>query len=316
MLDLQTQIVTAQTQAIAEKASRCADCQKALRSKGSKSVGYRTVFGDIAVDSRRFYHCQCSPTQAKTFSPLKSIIVGHVSPELLWLEAKWASLVSFGVTVKLLHDVLLIGKQLTAETIRRHHGQVATRLENELADERYSYIATSASARCQLPTPEGPITIGIDGGYVKSSEEGQTHFEVTVVKSIPTDRPDRYLGLVTSYDEKPRRRLHDVLREQGWQENQPVTLMTDGGDNVINLARDMAPASEHLLDWFHVTMRITVMGQYVKGLSHHSLEETNKVASLLRQIKGFLWNGNTREAQMAINDLVDETVKVLILSDI
>ena len=28
----------------------------------------------------------------------------------------------------------------------------------------------------------------------------------------------------------------------------------------------MAPASEHLLDWFHVTMRITVMRQYVKGL--------------------------------------------------
>jgi hypothetical protein len=310
LLDLQTQIVTAQAQAIAEKASRCAHCQKALRSKGSKSVNYRTVFGDISVDSRRFYHCQCSPTQAKTFSPLTSIIVDHVSPELLWLEAKWASLVSFGVTVKLLHDVLPIGKQLTAETIRRHHGRVATRLENELADERYSYIATSASARSQLPNPEGPITIGIDGGYVKSREEGQTHFEVTVGKSIPTDRRDRYLGLVTSYDKKPRRRLHDVLREQGWRENQPVTFMTDGGDNVINMARDMAPALEHLLDWFHITMRITVMGQYVKGLAHHNLQDADKVASLLRQIKGFLWNGNTWEAQMAIDDLVDETDSV------
>jgi Plasmid pRiA4b ORF-3-like protein len=51
-----SQIVTAQAQAIAERASRCADCQKALRSKGSKSVGYRTVFGDIAVDSRWLYH--------------------------------------------------------------------------------------------------------------------------------------------------------------------------------------------------------------------------------------------------------------------
>jgi hypothetical protein len=26
------------------------------------------------------------------------------------------------------------------------------------------------------------------------------------------------------------------------------------------------PEAEHYLDWFHVTMRITVMGQYAKGL--------------------------------------------------
>ncbi len=77
-------------------------------------------------------------------------------------------------------------------------------------------------------------------------------------KSIPTDRPSRYLGLVQSHDDKPKWRLHEVLKDQGWQENQPVTFMTDGGDTVINMARYMAPTSEHILDWFHITMRITV----------------------------------------------------------
>ena len=58
------------------------------------------------------------------------------------------------------------------------------------------------------------------------------------------------------YRSGPQRRLHELLKEQGWQENQPVTFLTDGDDMVRNLAQYMALASEHLLDWFHVTMHI------------------------------------------------------------
>ena len=223
---------------------------------------------------------------------------------MLWLETKWASLVSYGVTVDLLKDVLPRDKLLNPETVRRHLGRVANRMETELADERYSFVETSAYEREQLSNPEGPITVGIDGGYVRSREKGQSHFEVTVDKSIPTDRPDRYLGLVQSHDEKPKRRLHEILKDQGWQENQQVTFMTDGGDSVINIARDMAPASEHILDWFHITMRITVMHQYVKGLAYLNPDEAQEMARSLRQIKGYLWNDHLHDGQVVIDDLV------------
>jgi len=177
-------------------------------------------------------------------------------------------------------------------------------MEAEPAGKRFSFIETSAVLRERLANPEGPITVGIDGGYVKSREKGQSHFDVTVGKSIPTDRPSRYLGLVQSHDAKPKRRLHEVLRDQGWQENQPVTFMTDGGDTVINMALYMAQASEHILDWFHITMRRTIMQQYVKGLAHHNEEDADKLARLLRQIKGYLWNGNLHDGQAVIEDLV------------
>ncbi len=71
--------------------------------------------------------------------------------------------------------------------------------------------------------------VGIDGGYVRSRDKRQPHFEVMVVKSMPEDRPNRYLGLVHTHDSRPKRRLHEVLKEQGLQENQPVTFLTDGG---------------------------------------------------------------------------------------
>ena len=135
-----------------------------------------------------------------------------------------------------------------------------------LSKQPFSFIGTCPRDRAAMPLPEGPVTVGIDGGYVHSQEKEQSHFEVMVAKSMPVDKPSRYIGLAQSHDTRPRRRLHDVLKEQGWQKNQPVTFLTDGDDTVRNMAQYMAPASEHLLDWFHVTMRITVMRQYVKGL--------------------------------------------------
>ena len=64
--------------------------------------------------------------------------------------------------------------------------------------------------------------------------------------------------------------------------------MTDGGDTVLNIVQYMAPSSEHILDWFHITMRITVMHQYGKGLAHHNPDEAEAMARKLRQIKGCL----------------------------
>jgi len=310
LVNLQRQIVGMQARAYCATRMNCPGCTRKLRRKGRTEICLRTVFGNVPVESPRYYHCACQQETARTFSPLTEFFPDHIAPELLWLETKWASLVSYGVTVDLLKDVLPIDEKLSPDTVRRHLGRVAARMEAELGDEQFSFIETSASQRAQLPNPEGPITVGIDGGYVRSRRPGQAHFEVTVGKSISTDRPDRYLGLVQSLDEKPKRRLNEVLKDQGWQENQPVTFMTDGGDTVINIARYMAPASEHILDWFHITMRITVMHQYVKGLAHHNAEEAESMACALRQIKGYLWNGNLYDGQVVIEDLTEDLVEI------
>ena len=50
------------------------------------------------------------------------------------------------------------------------------------------------------------------------------------------------------------------------QHNQQVVFLSDGGDDVRDLQLDLNPEAEHYLDWFHVTMRLTVLGQYAKGL--------------------------------------------------
>ena len=48
--------------------------------------------------------------------------------------------------------------------------------------------------------------------------------------------------------------------------NQQVVFLSDGGDTVRDMQAYLSPQSEHLLDWFHVTMRLTSMGQLLRGM--------------------------------------------------
>ncbi|MDE0521744.1 MAG: ISKra4 family transposase [Boseongicola sp.] len=306
---LQERIVAAQAAAFVEDSRRCPCCSSRLWSKGRTSFLFRTPFGDVPVESTRLKHCRCGAAGSGTFSPLSDLFNSHVAPEMLYLETKWASLVSFETTVGLLKDVLPVGATLNAETVRNHLHQVANRMEEELGDERVGFIEGAPRDHAALPPPEGPIVVGIDGGYVRSRErdpDGRlTNFEVLVGKSMAEDRDNRYFGLVRSLEEKPNRRLHEVLKEQGLQMNQEITFLNDGEDSIRGVAEFMSPCAEHVLDWFHVTMRVTVLRQHAKGLAgcHHDHEEAEEVDRALSRIKGFLWHGNIRAALPCIDDL-------------
>ena len=301
---LQQRIVAAQAGSFVDRCRWCSECGRPLRSKGCGTLLFRSAFGDVPVASPRFHRCSCSIGASKTFSPLTRLFTGHTAPELLYLETKWASLVAYGLTAELLKDVLPIGAN--AETIRRHLHQVAARTDAELGVEQPSFVDGCPSIWNELPHPEGPIAVGIDGGFVRDWHDKANHFEVVVGKSVPEDRDDRYFGFVQNHDTKPKRRLFEVLRGQGLQANQEITFLTDGADSVRELAELMSPCAEHILDWFHLTMRLTVLGQYAKGLKHHDSQSAEEAETQLEKIKWYLWNGNVREALFRAEWLADD----------
>jgi hypothetical protein len=155
-----------------------------------------------------------------------------------------------------------------------------------------------------LPRPDGPFTVGIDGGYVHARDGDNRKagwFEVIVGKSIPADTDAKCFGFVTDHDTKPKRRLADLLKAQGLQMNQAITFLSDGGDNVRELQFYLSPIAEHLLDWFHVTMRITVLRQQLKELvARTSRPNLEKLDVEFERIKWYLWHGNTFRALQEI----------------
>jgi hypothetical protein len=158
----------------------------------------------------------------------------------------------------------------------------------------------------ELPIPGGRIVVGLDGGCVRNWGDRKTNFEVIVGRSLPEDRDARYVGLVHGYDRKPKRRLFDMLKSQGLQANQDVTFLTDGGEEVRALTELVTPTSEHVLDWFHITMRLTVLQQYTRGVAHHDDAAGELLLASLDRIKWLLWHGNQHRALETIGFFEDD----------
>jgi len=304
---IQQHLVDAQVATWAERHRCCEVCGARRHSKGSHPVIFMTLYGDVGISSPRLHRCPCQGTGGPaTMSPPRDLIPTHVAPERLYLEARWSSLVPYAAAAGLLADVLPIASGANATTLREHTLRVAERVEAELEEERSCFIDGCPADWARLPIPEGRIVVGLDGGYVRNWDDRKTNFEVIVGQSVPEDRDARYVGLVHTYDPKPKRRLFDLLKSQGLQANQDVTFLTDGGDEVRALTEFVTPAGEHVLDWFHITMRVTVLTQFIRGVAHHDETKSAELLKSLERIKWLLWHGNLQRALTVIEDFEED----------
>ena len=257
------------------------------------------------------------------------MLVERVAPELAYLENKFAALMSYGLTVAVLAEVLPIGDRINTTAVRRQVRKSAERMEGELGEERASFIEGRQRDWDKLPRPDPPLTVGLDGGVVHSWEQTSRHegwFEVIVGKSMAPHVDAKCFAFVNKNDAKPKRRLFEVLKSQGLSTNQQVTFLSDGGDTVREIPMYLSPESEHWLDWFHITMRLTVMGQMIKGLATE-IEEAEKKTPKKKQtedddedvgvdieqiekrresIKWNLWHGNVQRALQRLEFLQDD----------
>ncbi len=298
---LQQVIVNQQASRFTSNHRNCTHCNKVRRIKDSYDIQYRTLFGIVVVPNLRLYHCQCTEQSTKTFSVLNDWVSEHNSPELRYIETKWSSLMSYGMTVDLLKDVLPLNEALNAETVRQHLHKTAKRQEEQL-NSQPRFISGCQNEWAKLPKPGKPLTVGIDGGYVRHCKKRKTNFEVIVAKSFSKTEAPKRLGFVQKLDKQPERRLMRMLQAQGLQANQQITFLSDGADNVRELQYLMHPDSEHVLDWFHITMRLTVLNQFAKGTCQADPEFGNKLLKLLSSTKWYLWHGNTEKALDELED--------------
>src|SRR6266542_6333173 len=285
----------------------CPECGRPRAHKDTKTSVTRTLFGTLHLRSPRWHQCPCQPHPTRTFSPLAAALPERTTPELLYLESKFAGLVSYGLSARLLTETLPIGRPLYASAVRLHTQATGARLESELGPEQSMFADGCQLDWDELPRPDLPLTVGLDGGYVHSSRQRSRRdgwFEVIAGKSMPTDGPAKCFGYVQTLDTKPKRRLFEVLKSQGMQMNQQVTFLTDGGEDVRDLPLYLNPQAEHLIDWFHIAMRLTVMSQMTKGIrSRDKPELAAELLDELTRLKWFLWHGNVFRALQTVDDL-------------
>jgi len=301
---LQKLIVCRQAEEYIKAHTHCPHCHKKRRTKGHHTLQYRTLFGIVPIPGKRVYCCACEASATRTVSLLTGWLPEHNSPELQYIEAKWASLMSYGLTADLLKELLPVGESLNAPTVRNHLHRVAKRREKEL-EGKPEYLPGCPYDWGKLPKPGKPLTVGIDGGYVRNWNEKKTNFEVIAGRVQSKQTSAKRFGWVQKIDNQPRRRLMSVLSDQGMQANQQITFLSDGADNLRDLQFRMYPESSHVLDWFHVTMRLTVLNQCACGLEKSDPEAGATVKKDLESVKWYLWHGNVKNALDKLETCLD-----------
>src|SRR6266478_6004380 len=309
---LQRHLLQQQVDTFLDARSTCPDCGTPLKLKAHGSRALRTLFGTLKVYSPRLEHCDCTRRKTSSFRPLSALLTEPVAPELLYMEAKWSSLVSYGLSLDALQDFLPLDLTLDVKTVRYDTLKVAKRLEAELGENQASCIEGESSDWELLPPPEGSFTVGVDGGYVRNWVDKKHKFEVIVGKSIrsfakreeenKTPSLKRF-GFVQTLDTKSKRRLYEVLHSQGLQMNQEITFLADGNDTLRELQLEMSPKATHILDWFHLTMKLTVLEQYGKGLVQCEAALGEKIREKIARLKWSLWHGQVDKALSKIDDL-------------
>jgi hypothetical protein len=241
------QIITvAQSDAYLAQHAACAHCGRAHRLKGRHEIVVRSLFGNLRLSSPRLHRCSCRQAESgtpKSFSPLAECLTERTLPERLYLEAKWASLVSYGVTTRLLEEVLPLEGKINASSIRRHLHRVGRRCEQDLLANPDTEPQAEEWPTGNIPPPKPAITVGLDGGYIRSRDAPNRRegwFEVIAGKSTVQQGGSQCFAFVHRVDRHARERIGAVLRSQGIVYHQSVTFTRRRSCTRIGNARGAA----------------------------------------------------------------------------
>jgi hypothetical protein len=284
LASLQEPVVTAQVQQHVASVKSCPQCGKAFRTKGHYQSTLRSVYGNVGMRIRRLRACPCSGSQAHSFSTLFTN-KSPITPELRYITAKMAALMPFRKAADLLGEFLPLSAQATASTVRNRTMKVGRRLERS--------AEAPATAASNEPCKE--LVVGFDGGYVRNRHRRpERNFEVVAGKALDRDGQATRFAFVRSGGSEAVSAVGLALRHCGVNEATSVTVLTDGDAGLRAIHQQVAPHADHILDWFHISMRFKNLEQLAKGINaivdggvrSHALAEIDHA-------KWRLWNGLT-----------------------
>ncbi|SEF06504.1 hypothetical protein SAMN05519104_8221 [Rhizobiales bacterium GAS188] len=298
---LQDHLVRAQTKEYCRGRRRCPRCGSQRPLKDVRTRRLLSLFGTVEVRAPRFLPCRCAVTSRHTLSPVAEIMPDRCTPEYERLIAKMGSLLPYRRARTLLAEFLPLADVPAVETTRRRTTRVGARLER------------SATIQPPPPTTEArSIALSIDGGHVRSVRCYQVRsFEIFLAQVSNDDGQQVVFSSMPAEADRQREQLRGVLHGLGATPTTPITILSDGAEGPRSLgeAASLGP-TRHVLDWFHLSMRIQHVAQTAKSWPDRSAGDARTGADLadaIERIRWRLWHGQVKRAL----DLIGETLVTL-----
>jgi hypothetical protein len=298
---LQRHLVQAQTEEHCQARRRCPRCggQRPLKDRRPRQL--QSLFGVVEVRAPRFGPCQCSVTLCTTLSPVTEIMPDRCTLEYERVLAKLGALLPYRRARAVLEDFFPIGDGPTIETVRQRTLQIGARLEREAVTSPTS-VSTTAET----------IALSIDSGHVRAVRSYQARtFEVFVAQASSDDGQQIVFSSVPVEADRQTQQLRGILHRLGATPCTEVTILSDGADGPRSLgeAASIGPTC-HVLDWFHLAMRIQHVAQAAKGwpdATDGDRQEGDRLADAVEHIRWRLWHGQVQRAL----DLIGDTLAAL-----
>jgi hypothetical protein len=298
---IQQHFLEVQVQSVSCEHAHCSKCTAPMKRKDTHTVVYRTLFGKFTLLNARFFACDCCENQGKkSYSPLSAILTTHTHPELLYVQSRWAALIPYGQSLRLLQDVLPLEGAVSLTNMKVKVSQVGQRIEADRAKQARAMVVldestqTATSGEEQTPTS---LSVGVDAGYIRSNAakgEGSRRFGVIAVKTVETNSRC-YAYVQTKVDDGSERISNFV--EQG-RDAPPtnVTFFTDAGADIKAATPLVGKASQRILDWFHFAMYFQIALQTATPFKRWQYNATRTIFEGIERVKWRLWHGQVDAA--------------------
>ena len=192
-------------------------------------------------------------------------------------------------------------------TLRHRTMKLGERLDEKARDRAWFEPPSSSEHKqveLDLPNdPEREFVVSIDTAHVRGSRsETARIFEIAVARCGRGRRgspPGHYFATADTSKRELRARTLQALQHEGYVGRGEVTVISDGAEIMKRLPRALPKPTAHILDWFHIAMKIQPLQQMADQIDRTSESRSGHAISIsddIRSVKWKLWHGQSVRA--------------------
>ena len=299
---LQRHLVQAQAEEHCRSRRRCDYCGGQRPLKDFRRRRLTSLYGVVEVRAPRFDPCRCGVASRRTITPVAEIMPDRCTPEYERTLAGMGCELPYRRARSLLEVFFPLSHTPEVGTIRQRTLHVGSRLEREA-------VRLPTSAR--PPAEAQSIALAIDGGHVKAVHSYQERsLRVFVAQVSNDDGKQVVFSSMPAEADRQAQQLRGVLHDLGATPQTLITILSDGADGPRSLGEEASIGpTHHVLDWFHLSMRIQHVAQAVKGWPDATVKDRREGARLAdlvdQHIRWRLWHGQVQRALDLIGDTLE-----------
>ena len=310
----QKYFVEQQCQSIAFAHAYCERCEAKLSLKGRHERQIRTVFGTVQVQSPRVRYCRCSGKAAgASFSPLIQLVPTCMTPELEYLQVKWAAHLPYAAATRLLCEILPVSDAISVSSTKRRVRAVGATL-----DQSFGQPANTANEQLASGVPPALTALAVDSGWLKHCDPPRRqgrHVNLVVGRACFEGGNTRLYAYVHNQVPSAAARLDQFLSASGVRSDERVTVVTDGAGEFQKAVNGASWPVCRIMDWFHIAMKFRAIEQTARKYPEMVAPNGRGLNEEVASCKWLVWHGKAAKAVRRLKSIHDALEEIPVLQD-